>query len=131
MKNDFRLIQIISIVIILSRGLYNLNSFINREGFSIYNLSLSKLWYLPTIVISILVLVSSLIFFLSKRKYAKEFLAISIVVDGAYIILYSLIISIPVLVNSWYYLILGIVIGLMEIFAGRSLLHQRNFKDKN
>lgn len=121
MKNDWRFIQILLIIIILCRGFYNLISFINREKFDVFHLSLSYFWYLPTIIIALVVLLSSCIFFLLKRQYAGKMLAVSLLVDGLFIIVYSLMVYIPVFMNSWYFLVLGIVIGLLEVRAGKTL----------
>lgn len=122
MKNDWRLIRILLIIIILCRGFYNLNSFINQEKFNIFNISLNYFWYSPFILIAFVVLISSCIFFLLKGQYAGKILSVSMVIDGLFLIIYSFIVYVPVFMNSWYFLILGIVIGLLELRAGKTLL---------
>lgn len=124
MKNDWLIAKIIVVIIIISRGYYHLIPFINQDLFPFFDLELSTFWYLPSIILAAIVLLSAVVLILTRRANAKKILGIFILTDSVYFILYSLIAFIPQFSTSWYLLLFCLLLGVFELVTGRRILSE-------
>lgn len=126
MKNDWLIAKIVVVIIIVSRGYYHLIPFINNDSFPFFHLELSTFWYLPSIILAALVLLSAAILILTKQANAEKLLGIFILIDSVYFMLYSLVTFIPQFSTSWYLLVLCLLVGVLELATGKKTLY-KNF----
>ncbi|PYE47218.1 hypothetical protein DFQ00_11567 [Paenibacillus barcinonensis] len=122
MKSNWIVAKTLVIILILSRGYYHFVPFIHGNPFPFYHMELSSILYLPSVVIAVIVLLSAIIFLLTKQATAKKVLGVSILIDSIYFMLYSLITFIPEFTISWHILILCLVISVLEWFTGKKTL---------
>lgn len=124
MRNDWRVLQFLIIINILGRGCYNIVGFFTLNKFEIFDLSLSRFMDLLSVIITLVILLFSLLFLFSKKSYARKILAISVFIDGLYLIINALIILLPNF-NSWYFFIVIMFIGLLELLVSRRLFIEK------
>jgi hypothetical protein len=123
MKQDWKAVQIIIVILIVTDGFknfYNLTSETHSIGF---NTSLTtSFYYFPSIVLSVCLILFIALFFITKRNRFYRLLSWSILLYGIDTILFTLVTLSPSISDYWYIMIMGLLLGVIEFIVGKKML---------
>lgn len=124
MDRDWKIIQGVIVFLIFADGISNLFKVTNNKSMVI-GLSLNSFYYLPSISLTICLMLFVIMFFISKKTMHYKLLSWCILLYGIYVVLFTLFTLLPVFRYYWYIMFMGIVIGVIEFIVGKKMLRNK------
>lgn len=121
MERDLKIIQVVIVLLIFSDGISNFLKVTNNKSM-VVGVSLNSFFYLPSISLTICLMLSVIMFFISKKAMYYKLLSWCILLYGIYSVLFTLFTLLPGFRNYWYIMLMGIIIGIIEFIVGKKML---------
>ncbi|AJS58383.1 hypothetical protein [Paenibacillus sp. IHBB 10380] len=113
MKNDWKILQILIIILIIFNGYDDYMKFITSDESIRFPLLIS-------FILAIVTLITGLFFFLGKQK-AGRLLGVLFFIHAGLMLGY-VIIAVPYFSSIWYLVILNLIFVYLEILVGKNLV---------
>lgn len=121
MDRDSKITQVVIVLLIFSDGISNFLKVTNNKSM-VVGVSLNSFFYLPSISLTICLMLSVIMFFISKKAMYYKLLSWCILLYGIYSVLFTLFTLLPGFRNYWYIMLMGIIIGIIEFIVGKKML---------
>lgn len=126
MERDWKIIESVVVLLILSDGIDNIYNVTSNK--MVIGPSLNSFYYLPSILLTIGLMLFILLFVATKHNIFYKLLSGSILIYGIYIIAFTLLTLSPLFKDYWYIMVLGILIGIFEFNVGKKMLNTNKYK---
>lgn len=120
-ERDWKIIQIIVVLLILADGIKSIYN-VTSNNLVIIGPSLDSFYYLPSIILTVCLVLSITLFFTTKKLVFFKLLSWSILLYGIYLISFTLLTLSPLFRDYWYIIISGILLGIFEFTVGKKML---------
>ncbi|WP_342437159.1 hypothetical protein NSS79_29080 [Paenibacillus sp. FSL L8-0436] len=121
MERDWKIIQIVVVLLILADGINNIYK-VTSNNLVVIGPSLNSFFYLPSITLSVFLVFSIILFFTTKKIVFYKLLSWTILLYGIYSIVFTLLTLSPLFRDYWYIMALGVLLGIFEFTVGKKMI---------